>query len=123
MRRFNKLEEAILKMVHKRSKLDNTTGVTWDEYGNPIPLTGEINNTPTTIDMWALRQGITMYLDDLDSYGTDAEVNEATDVLWDFVKYVEAMSVSVNDEDEMDNYNAMEEEWEMDNYNEMMDEQ
>ena len=38
MRRFNKLEEAILKMVHKHSKLDNTIGVTWDEYGNPIPI-------------------------------------------------------------------------------------
>lgn len=96
--------------------------ITWDEYGNPIPLTGETNNTPATIDMWTLRQGITMYLDDLDSYGTDAEVNTATDVLWDFVKYVEAMGVSVDDEDEMDNYNKMEEEWDMDNYNEMKDE-
>jgi hypothetical protein len=28
----------------------------------------------------------------------------------------------INDEQEMDNYNAMEEEWEMDNYNEMIDE-
>jgi hypothetical protein len=33
------------------------------------------------------------------------------------------MGVSVDDEGEMDNYNAMEEKWEMDNYNEMMDEQ
>jgi hypothetical protein len=41
MRRFNKLEEAILKMVYKRSKLDNTIGVTWDEYGNPIPITND----------------------------------------------------------------------------------
>jgi hypothetical protein len=104
-------------------KLNNIEEITWDEYGNPIPLTDETNNTPTTIDMWTLRQGITMYLDDLDSYGTDAEVNTAIDVLWDFVKYVEAMGVSVDDEDEMDNYNEMEEEWEMDNYNEMMDEQ
>jgi hypothetical protein len=104
------------------NKLDNTTGMTWDEYGNPILLTGETNNTPDTLDMWTLRQGVTMYLDDLDSYGTDAEVNTATDVLWDFVKYVEAMGVSVDDEDEMDNYNEMEEEWEMDNYNEMMNE-
>ena len=47
MRRFNKLEEAILKMVYKRSKLDNTTGVTWDEYGNPIPIT---NNEQSIID-------------------------------------------------------------------------
>jgi len=100
-------------------KLNNIEEITWDEYGNPIPLTDETNSTPTTIDMWALRQGVTMYLDDLDSYGTDAEVNTAIDVLWDFVKYVEAMGVSVDDEDEMDNYNEMEEEWEMDNYNEM----
>ena len=47
MRRLNKLEEAILKMVYKRSKLDNTTGVTWDEYGNPIPIT---NNEQSIID-------------------------------------------------------------------------
>ncbi len=45
MRRFNKIEEAILKMVYKRSKLDNTTGVTWDEYGNPIPITYNSNGT------------------------------------------------------------------------------
>ena len=36
---FNKLEEAVLKMVHKRNKIDNTIGVTWDEYGNPTPIT------------------------------------------------------------------------------------
>ena len=55
MRRFNKLEEAILKMVHKRNKIDNTIGVTWDEYGNPIPLTGEIDNTP---DEWCHYSGM-----------------------------------------------------------------
>ena len=49
------------------NKLYNTTGMTWDEYGNPVPL--------------------------------------------------------INDEQEMDKYNAMEEEWEMDNYNEIEDEQ
>ena len=38
MRRFNKLEEVILKMVHKHNKIDNTTGLTWDEYGNPLPI-------------------------------------------------------------------------------------
>jgi chorismate mutase len=47
MRRFNKLEEAILKMIHKRSKLGNTIGVTWDEYGNPVPV---INNEQSIID-------------------------------------------------------------------------
>jgi hypothetical protein len=30
------------------NKLGNTIGVTWDEYGNPIPLTGENNNPDTT---------------------------------------------------------------------------
>ena len=98
----NKLDEALSNETSEslnewlgNKRMSNTIGITWDEYGNPIPLTGETNNTPATIDMWALRQGITMYLDDLDSYGTDAEVNTATDVLWDFVKYVEAMGVSV----------------------------
>ena len=84
------------------NKTDNISGLTWDEYGNPSPLTGETNNTPSTISMWALRQGVTMYIDDLDSYGTQAQVNTATDVLWDFVKYVEAMGVSVDDEDEIE---------------------
>jgi len=77
-------------------------GMRWDEYGNPVPLIGETNNTLSTINMWALRQGVTMYIDDLDSYGTQAQVNTATDVLWDFVKYVEAMGVSVDDEDEIE---------------------
>jgi hypothetical protein len=38
MRRFNKLEEAVLKMVHKRSKIDSIEGMEWDEYGNPKPI-------------------------------------------------------------------------------------
>ena len=83
-------------------KIDNVSGLQWDEYGNPSPLINEINNIPATISMWALRQGVTMYIDDLDSYGTQAQVNTATDVLWDFVKYVEAMGVSVDDEDEIE---------------------
>ena len=53
MRRFNKLEEAILKMVHKRSKIDNTIGVTWDEYGNPIPIT---NDEQSIIDYNAMEE-------------------------------------------------------------------
>jgi hypothetical protein len=28
-------------MVYKRSKIDNTIGVTWDDYGNPIPITND----------------------------------------------------------------------------------
>ena len=53
MRRFNKLEEAILKMIHKRSKLGNTIGVTWDEYGNPVPV---INNEQSIIDYNAMEE-------------------------------------------------------------------
>ena len=48
------------------NKLDNTIGIQWDEYGNPI---------------------------------------------------------IIDDEQDMIDYNAMEEEWEMDNYNKMKDEQ
>jgi len=38
MRRFNKLEEAVLKMVHKHNKIDSIEGMEWDEYGNPLPI-------------------------------------------------------------------------------------
>lgn len=97
-----------------------------DEYGNPIPPTGggEItvgrNNNPgntnnNTMNMTVLRKHITMYLDDLESYGTRKDLADATDVLFDFVKYINAM----DGEQAMIDYNAMEEEWEMDNYNEM----
>jgi hypothetical protein len=53
MRRLNKLEEVILKMVHKRSKIDNTTGMTWDDYGNPIPV---MNDEQTIIDYNAMEE-------------------------------------------------------------------
>jgi hypothetical protein len=53
MRRSNKLEEAILKMIHKRSKLGNTIGVTWDEYGNPVPV---INDEQSIIDYNAMEE-------------------------------------------------------------------
>ena len=116
---FNKLEEAILKMVNKST---NTTDMTWDEYGNPKPIIGwgdNMNNNPGNTDnnlnMTVLRKHITMYLDDIESYGTEEVLNEATDVLWDFVKYIDAM----DSEQAMIDYNAMEEKWEMDNYNEM----
>ena len=41
---FNKLEEAVLKMVHKRNKIDSIEGMEWDEYGNPIPKQAGENN-------------------------------------------------------------------------------
>ena len=103
------------------NKIDPKTGLQWDEYGNPIPIIdgGEItmgeNNNPGNLNMTDLRNHITMYLDDIESYGTRKELADATDVLYDFVKYIDAM----DGEQAMIDYNAMEEEWEMDNYNEM----
>ena len=115
-----------------------TTDMTWDEYGNYIQgiLKPSINrgdnmnnnpgNTDNNLNMMTLREYITMYLDDIESYGTEDQLNEATDVLFDFVKYINAMRGMVegetDDEQAMIDYNGMEEEWEMDNYNEMKDE-
>ena len=93
MRRFNKLEEAILKMVHKRSKLDNTTGVTWDEYGNPFPLTGETNNT---LDKWCHYSGMpspNAYIKDKDDEQLIIDYNVIDNV--------------IEEESEMDKYNEM----------------
>jgi hypothetical protein len=103
-----------------------TTDMQWDEYGNPKPPTGgrdNMNNNPgntdnNTMNMTVLRNHITMYLDDIESYGTRKDLADATDVLFDFVKYIDALGES-DDEQAMIDYNAMEEEWEMDNYNEM----
>ena len=101
--------------------------MTWDEYGNPIIGGGEItmgrNNNPGNLNMTALRNYITMYLEDIDAYGDENELTEATNVLYDFVMYLKSMrgltEGETNDEQAMIDYNAMEEEWEMDNYNEM----
>jgi hypothetical protein len=95
-----------------------TTDMTWDEYGNPKPsINGgdNMNNNPGNLNMTVLRNHITMYLNDIESYGTRKELADATDVLFDFVKYINAL----DGEQAMIDYNAMEEEWEMDNYNEM----
>jgi hypothetical protein len=103
---------------------NQTTDMTWDEYGNPKPSIngGEItmreNNNPGNLNMTVLRNHITMYLDDIESYGTRKDLADATDVLFDFVKYIDALGKS-DGEQAMIDYNAMEEEWEMDNYNEM----
>ena len=109
------------------------TDMTWDEYGNPKPsinggdnMNNNPGNTDNNLNITVLREYITMYLDDIESYGTEDQLNEATDVLFDFVKYIDAMRGMVegetDDEQAMIDYNAMEEEWEMDNYNEMQDE-
>ena len=64
-----------------------------------------------------------MYLDDVETYGDETELNEATNVLYDFVLYVNSMrgltEGETDNEQAMIDYNAMEEKWEMDNYNEM----
>ena len=89
-----------------------------------------INNNPgndvTTdnpLNMTVLREYITMYLDDVETYGDETELNEATNVLYDFVLYVNSMRGLVegetDNEQAMIDYNKMEEEWDMDNYNEM----
>jgi hypothetical protein len=51
----NKIDEALIKETSEllnewlgNKRMSNTIGVTWDEYGNPLPLTGEINNPDTT---------------------------------------------------------------------------
>ena len=100
-----------------------TTDMTWDEYGNYIQgilkptINGgdNMNNNPGNLNMTDLRKHITMYLDDIESYGTRKELADATDVLFDFVKYIDA----IDGEQAMIDYNAMEEESEMDNYNEI----
>ena len=111
------------------SNNNQTTDMTWDEYGNPKPPTGEgdnMNNNPGNLNMTVLREYITRYLDDIDAYGEEDELTEATNVLYDFVMYLKSMrgltEGETDDEQAMIDYNAMEEEWEMDNYNEMKDE-
>ena len=119
------------------NKQDNTTGLQWDEYGNPIPLLNSgattmrgnnDNNNPgntdnNTLNMTVLKTYITMYLEDIDAYGEENELTEATNVLNDFVMYLKSMrgltEGETDGEQAMIDYNAMEEEWEMDNYNEM----
>ena len=132
----SKMCEETLKFIEQmnNNKIDYQAGLQWDEYGNPSPILdgGEMtmNNNPgnnmTTnnpLNMTALRTYITMYLDDIDAYGEEDELTEATNVLHDFVTYLKSMrgltEGETDDEQAMIDYNAMEEEWEMDNYNEM----
>ena len=109
---FNKLEEAILKMVNKPI---TTTDMTWDEYGNPKPSINRgdnMNNNPgnsNTMNMSVLREHITLYLNDISSYDDENLLTEATAVLNDCVLYVESMGVSINDDEQaMIDYNEME---------------
>ena len=122
---FNKLEEAILKMRNKRS---TTTDMTWDEYGNPKPIINggdNMNNNPgntnnNTMNMSVLREHITLYLNDISSYDDENLLTEATNVLNDFVLYVESMGVSISDDEQaMIDYNVMEDESESNDIREM----
>ena len=82
-------------MINNKQTID----MTWDEYGNPKPsINGgdNMNNNPgntdnNTMNMTVLRNHITMYLDDIESYGTRKELVDVTDVLFDFVKYINAL--------------------------------
>lgn len=136
-KRFNKLEEAILKMRHKRNKIDSIEGMEWDEYGNLKPsinggdnMNNNPGNTDNNLNMTVLREYITMYLNDISSYDDENLLTEATTMLNDFILYVESMGVSIsddewcpysgmpspnaytkdNDEQAMIDYNAMEDE-------------
>ena len=113
----------------------NPLDISWDQYGNPITGGGEMmmgrnnNNPGTSIDMDDLRSCISLYLNDIESYGRVGEHEEAINVLNDFVEYIDSMNGRdatpiiekqwLDNEQAMNDYNAMEEEWEMDNYNEM----
>ena len=113
----------------------NPLDISWDQYGNPITGGGEMmmgrnnNNPGTSIDMDALISCISLYLNDIESYGRVGEHEEAINVLNDFVEYIDSMNGRdatpiiekqwLDNEQEMNDYNAMEEKWDMDNYNEM----
>ena len=60
-----------------------TSTTTWDKL--------DMNNvTRGKINMSALRETITKYLDDIDSFGDDKQLRESIDVLHDFVLYIDA---------------------------------
>jgi len=136
------------------NKIDYKAGLQWDEYGNPSPILNggdNMNNNPgntstdwvnqklknltdnplnRTLNMTVLREYITMYLDDVETYGDEKELDEATNVLYDFMMYVNSMRGWVEgemDDDQLiddynqlvDEYNAMKKKWEMDKYNKM----
>ena len=104
----------------------NPLDISWDQYGNPIIGGGEMmmgrnnNNPGTSIDMDDLRSCISLYLNDIESYGRVGEHEEAINVLNDFVEYIDSMNGReatpiiekqwLDNEQEMNDYNAMEEE-------------
>ena len=65
-----------------------TSTTTWDKLDTSKNRTTGKNNT---VNISALREAITMYLDDVDSYGDDKQLRESIDVLHDFVTYLNAV--------------------------------
>jgi hypothetical protein len=76
----------------------NPLDISWDQYGNPIIGNGETmmernnHNPGTSIDMDDLRTCISLYLNDIESYGRVGEHEEAINVLNDFVEYIDSMN-------------------------------
>ena len=107
----------------------NPLDISWDQYGNPIIDGGETtmgernntnNNPGTLINMDALISCISLYLNDIESYGRVGEHEEAINVLNDFVEYIDSMNGRdatpiiekqwLDNEQAMNDYNAMDEE-------------
>ena len=124
-----------LKIMNNNNEQYNPLDISWDQYGNPIIDGGETtmgrnnNNPGTSINMDDLRSCISLYLNDIESYGRVGEHEEAINVLNDFVEYIDSMNGRdatpiiekqwLDNGQAMNDYNEMEEEWDMDNYNEM----
>ena len=64
-----------------------TSTTTWDKLDTSNNRTMGKNNT---VNISALREYITNYLNDVDSYGDDKQLRESIDVLHDFVVYMDA---------------------------------
>ena len=118
----------VLEVPIQGGNNEQTTDMTWDEYGNPKPIINggdNMNNNPgntnnNTMNMSVLREYITLYLNDISSYDDENLLTEATTVLNDFVLYVESMGVSISDDEQaMIDYNAMEDESESNDIREM----
>ena len=63
-----------------------TSTTTWDKLDTNNRTMGNNN----TVNISALRESITNYLNDVDSYGDDKQLRESIDVLHDFVVYMDA---------------------------------
>ena len=63
-----------------------TSTTTWDK----LDMNNVTRGNNDKINMSALRETITKYLDDIDSYGDDKDLRESIDVLHDFVLYIDA---------------------------------